>query len=175
MNYSEWEQSVPDVIKEDSLWTVEAYRLSLFLADVRWHDASRLSKDSRTRSLSDQLYRSVGSISANIEEGYSKQSSKDRARFYEYALGSARESRGWYYKSRHLLGEPVSTHRMEMATQVIRLLIKMVPDQRGYKIKEEQSEFLTNNFIEQEVPFDFTAHDLLVTPITPYGSIVTDS
>ena len=175
MNYSEWEQSVPDFIKDDSLWTVEAYRLSLFLADVSWRDATKLSTDSRTRSLSDQLYRSVGSISAKIEEGYSKQSSKDRARFYEYALGSARESRGWYYKGRHIIGESVNTHRLELTTQIIRLLIKMAPDQRGYKIKEEQSEYLTNNFIEQEVPFDFTAHESLVTPITPHGSIVTDS
>ena len=175
MKFAEWEERVPKSIREDSLWTVEAYRRSLFLADVGWHDATKLSKDSRTRSLSDQLYRSVGSISANIEEGYSKQSAKDRARFYEYAPGSARESRGWYYKSRHLLGEPVSTHRMEMATQVIRLLIKMVPDQRGCKIKEEPSEYLTNHFIEQEVPFDFTAHESLIAPITTHGSIVTDS
>ncbi len=26
------------------------------------------------------------------------QSGKDRARFYEYSLGSAREGRGWYYR-----------------------------------------------------------------------------
>lgn len=152
MNYSEWEKSIPSVIREDSLWTVEAYRLSLFLADVSWHDATKLSKDSRTRSLSDQLYRSVGSMSANIEEGYSKQSSKDRARFYEYALGSARESRGWYYKARHILGDSVGGHRLEIITQIIRLLIKMVPDQRGYKIKEDSSGYLVKNHLLEEVP-----------------------
>lgn len=152
MNYSEWEQNAPNVIKNDSLWTVEAYRLSLFLADISWHDATCLFKDSRTRSLSDQLYRSVGSISANIEEGYSKQSSKDRARFYEYALGSARESRGWYYKGRHLLGESVNTHRLELTTQIIRLLIKMVPDQRGYKIRENSLVYETKNVTNADVP-----------------------
>ena len=151
MNYAEWEESVPSVIREDSLWTVEAYRLSLFLADVSWKDAKKLSKDNCTRSLSDQLYRSVGSISANIEEGYSKQSSKDRARFYEYALGSARESRGWFYKGRHVLREEVCNHRMEITTQVIRLLIKRVPDQRGYKIKEYRPEYMTRD-IQEEVP-----------------------
>ena len=67
MNYAEWEDGVPSVIREDSLWTVEAYRLSLFLADISWHDVTKLSKDKRTYSLSDQLYRSVGSMSANIE------------------------------------------------------------------------------------------------------------
>ena len=86
MNYAEWEASVPSVIRDDSLWTLESYRLSLFLADISWKDAKNMASKHITRSLSDQLYRSVGSISANIEEGYSKQSSKDRARFYEYAL-----------------------------------------------------------------------------------------
>jgi len=51
------------------------------------------------------LYRAVGSIKANIAEGYSHRSGKDQARFYEYSLGSARESRGWYYDARHILGE----------------------------------------------------------------------
>ena len=153
MNYAEWEENVPSVIRDDSLWTVEAYRLSLFLADISWKDAKKLSGDNCTRSLSDQLYRSVGSMSANIEEGYSKYSSKDRARFYEYALGSARESRGWYYKGRHVLGEAIAEHRMELTTQIIRLLIKMVPDQRGYKIKEDSPEYGTKDIFQSEVPF----------------------
>ncbi len=124
MNYSKWEESVPRVIRDDSLWTVQAYRLSLFLADISWKDAKKLSGDNCTRSLSDQLYRSVGSMSANIEEGYSKHRSKDRARFYEYALSSARESRGWFYKGRHLLGEKATEHHMELTTQIIKLLKK---------------------------------------------------
>ena len=88
-------------------------------------------QDKRTLDLSDQLYRAAGSISANIAEGYSKSTGKDRARFYEYALGSARESRDWYYKARHVLGEKVVTqHRSEFLTEIIRLLITMVPQQR---------------------------------------------
>ena len=152
MNYTEWEESIPNVIREDSLWTAEAHRLSLFLADISWRDAKKLSSDYCTRSLSDQLYRSVGSMSANIEEGYSKQSSKDRARFYEYALGSARESRGWFYKGRHVLGDNVAEHRMDLTTQIIKLLIKMVPDQRGYKISEETPEYRVDTCL-QEIPF----------------------
>lgn len=152
MNYAEWAKTVPSVIREDSLWTVEAYRLSLFLADISWKDAKKLSADHCSRSLSDQFYRSVGSMSANIEEGYSKHSSKDRARFYEYALGSARESRGWFYKGRHVLGEDVAEHRMELTTQIVKLLIKMVPDQRGYKIKEDIAEYKVDTS-HQEIPF----------------------
>ncbi len=48
----------------------------------------------------DSLWKmTVGSIRANIAEGYSRGTGKDRARFYEYALGSARESRDWYFIS----------------------------------------------------------------------------
>ena len=93
MRFAEWTQTVPESIKHDSLWKMKAYRYALFAADIAWPDVSKLYADLRTKSLSDQLYRSAGSVSANIAEGYSRSSSKDRARFYEYALGSAREAR----------------------------------------------------------------------------------
>ena len=97
MTYEEWATTVPPEITGDTVWRVEAYRLSLFAAEIGWNDVTVLSKDRRTWGVSDQLYRSLGSMSANLEEGYSRGTGKDRARFYEYALGSARESRGWYY------------------------------------------------------------------------------
>jgi hypothetical protein len=45
-------------------------------------------------------------------------------------LGSARESRDWYYKARHILGEKATHHRLNFMTQIIRLLTTMVPQQR---------------------------------------------
>ena len=96
MTYDEWQATVSDEIKDDSLWTVTAYRLALFMSDLGWRDTAKLVKNRRLRGLSDQLYRALGSVSANLAEGYSRGSGKDRARFYEYALGSARESRDWY-------------------------------------------------------------------------------
>ena len=132
MTFEEWEATVPQTVTGDTLWEVKAYRLALFACDISWVDVTKLSKDQRTRSLADQLYRALGSIGANIAEGYSRGTGKDRARFYEYALGSARESRDWYYKARHLLDEAVVTHRLSLLTQVIRLLSKMVPNQRKY-------------------------------------------
>ena len=143
MNYEEWSKSVPAEITGDSLWKMEAYRLALFLADLGWHDATKLMHDKRTIGLSDQLYRALGSIAANISEGYSRGSGKDRARFYEYGLGSARESRGWFYKGRHILGESVAEHRIRLVTHIIRLLIAMVPDQRGSVLHEESPPYRT--------------------------------
>jgi four helix bundle protein len=137
MNYQEWEEAVPEAIRADSLWKMTAYRMALFLADLGWHDVTRLTQDRRTLGLSDQLYRALGSISANLAEGYSRGTGKDRARFYEYALGSARESRDWYFKARHILGETVVTHRWQQLTEVIRLLLTMVPHQRGRNLREE--------------------------------------
>ena len=132
MNFETWAKTVPAEITGDSLWKMEAYRLGLFAADLGWHDVTKLTKDRRTLDLAGQLYRALGSIEANISEGYSRGSGRDRARFYEYALGSARESRGWYYKGRHVLGEAVATHRLRLLTQIVRLLLAMVLNQRAY-------------------------------------------
>ena len=79
MKYEEWEREVPKALADDSLWRVQAYRLALFAADVGWNDLAKLVKDRRTVALSDQLYRSLGSISANVAEGYSRGSSRDQA------------------------------------------------------------------------------------------------
>jgi four helix bundle protein len=132
MSFDEWLKSVPGEITGDSLWKMEAYRLALFAADVGWCDVTKLTGDKRTLDLAGQLYRALGSIEANISEGYSRGSGRDRARFYEYALGSARESRGWYYKGRYVLVGSVTEHRLKLLTQMVRLLLAMVPDQRTY-------------------------------------------
>lgn len=160
MNFDSWVQTVPDEIKDDPLWKMRVYRLSLFAVDIGWRDVSKLSQDKRTLRLSDQLYRALGSISANIAEGYSRSSAKDRFRFYEYALGSARESRDWYYKARHLLGEPVMTHRIQYLTQIIRLLLTILPRKNQTIFREQaptytsKSEPTTNlNDLLDTVPF----------------------
>ena len=157
MNFSDWQDQVPSSIREDTLWDVEAYRLSLFASDVCWQDIRKLHDASHTQSLADQLYRAVGSISSNIAEGYSRGTGKDRARFYEYALGSARESRDWYYKSRFVIGEEVVAHRLDFMTQIIRLLLVMVPDQRGGEIREPDSQYRASEYSEtellEEIPF----------------------
>jgi four helix bundle protein len=140
-SYKEWEESVPEVIRVDSLWKMAAYRQALFLGDLAWHDITKLNQNKYVWELCNQLYRSVGSISANIAEGYSRGSGKNRARFYEYSLGSARESRDWYFKSRHLLDDEVFTHRLNLITEIIRLLLTMIPHQRQKTISEPTSDY----------------------------------
>jgi len=129
-SFEDWEQYVPPEIRNDALWKMKVYRLALFASDIGWFDIGKLIKDHRTRDIAGQLYRSLGSECANIEEGYPKASHRDRSRFYEYALGSARESRGWYYRSRFILSERVIAHRIQLQTEIIRLLLSIVPRER---------------------------------------------
>ena len=100
MNFEEWQNDISKSIKTDSLWKMSVYRYALFLGDLGWYDVTKLQQDRRTLRISDQMYRALGSISANVAEGYSRGSNKERAHFYEYSLGSARESRDWYHKGR---------------------------------------------------------------------------
>lgn len=144
MDYIEWEKTVPNSMKIDSVWKVSAYRYAMFLSDLCWKDISLLMKDKRTISLSDQLYRAVSSIGANIAEGYSRSTGKDRALFYQYSLGSAREARDWYYKGRFVLGEEIFEQRVQVISEIVRLLVTMIPQQRGYLVREEQLPYETD-------------------------------
>jgi len=121
-----------------------------------WRGAIRASwlRPQVCTSLSDQLYRAVGSVGANLAEGYSRGTGKDRARFYEYALGSARESRDWCFKARHILGDEVFQHRLELLTRIIQLLLKMIPQQRGRVLREAAASYeIGTDVLEGKVPF----------------------
>jgi four helix bundle protein len=142
MKYEEWEKMVPNEIRNDSLWKMKAYKVSLYASELGWFDAKKICEN-HFFQVSDQLLRSVGSVSANLAEGYSRSTGKDRARFYEYALGSARECRDWYFKAKHILGIEIVNHRIILITEIIKLLLTIVPQQRGYVLRENQEEYIT--------------------------------
>jgi four helix bundle protein len=152
MKYEEWEKLVPNELRNDSLWKMKAYKLSLYAADLGWVDAKKIS-DSHFFQVADQLLRSIGSISANLAEGYSRNTGKDRARFYEYALGSAREGRDWYFKARYILGNVIVNHRIILITEIIKLLLTIVPQQRGYVLRESPGDYVTSEDFLTNVPF----------------------
>lgn len=131
--------TVPRELTDDPLWQMEVYRLAACVGDLAWQDVGVLVRDQHTVSLSDQLLRAVGSIGANVVEGCRCQSGRDQARFYEYALGSTHESRGWYYLARHKWSQEVVAHRLGFLTQIICQLLANIPAQRGYKLSEEEA------------------------------------
>jgi four helix bundle protein len=157
MKYADWVDGVMAEIKNDPIWKMEAYRLALFADDIGWQDVLAISKEKLMWSVADQLHRSLGSISANLTEGYSRSRGLDRARFIEISLGSARESRDWYYKSRHVLSPEVISHRMGLTTHIIGTLTPMISHQRKNAIREEQSSYLASSqpstfSLDSEIP-----------------------
>jgi four helix bundle protein len=151
ITYQEWEETAPEVFKKDSLWQMKAHKYALFLGHLAWYDVTKLVNDGRTRKLADQLYDSVGSVPANLSEGYSRGTGRDRARFYEYSLGSARESMDRYYSGRHVIGETIVEHRYLVLNEIIRLLLVMVPQQRGRALREDPVPYQTSAAFE-EIP-----------------------
>jgi four helix bundle protein len=151
MKYRKWIKEVPSEITDDPLWNMIVYRYALFLSDVAWKDVNNLSTNKLLISTCDQLLRSAGSVSANTSEGYSRKSRRDQARFYEYALGSARECRGWYFKIRHNLKNNILDSRLKLITEIIKMLLYIVPKQRGQKIQEEAVNYLVNENPKSEI------------------------
>jgi four helix bundle protein len=129
--YEEWVIQVPNSIKNDSLWEFVTYRYALFLADLAWFDTEKVITDSRGKGIAWQLIDSAGSVAANIEEGYGRGFGKDYSRFLRISIGSARETRGWYYRSRHLLDSQVLEHRLNLIDQIIASLVIVAKQQRN--------------------------------------------
>ena len=129
-------KSVPNDLKQDSLWQFNIYPKTVFLYDLLWEDCDRLMKDARGKAISEQIIRSGGPISANIEEGFGRGFGAKFAYFLRIALGSARETRGWYYRARRLLSPGVLQHRTQLLNEIIAALVKASAYQkRTYKKK----------------------------------------
>ena len=156
MNYAQWLVDVPSEITNDPIWKLEVYRLGLFAGDIGLQDALYLMKHPLMLSVADQLHRAIDSISVNLTEGYSRSKGPDRARFIETSLGSARESREWYYKSRHVFKSEVLKHRMGLTTRIVSMLTPMIPLQRKHALRVDHSEYnvIPSVFsLDSEIPF----------------------
>lgn len=151
MNFQEWEQGVSEVVRSDALWKMRVYRLALFLQEVCWHDCAQLQNQAVMAAVAAQLYRAIGSIGANVAEGYSRNSGKDRARMYEYALGSARESRHWYMSAKFVLSPQVLQHRLDVLSEVIRLLLTIIPAQIGHNLHESATEYTVSKASDPQI------------------------
>jgi four helix bundle protein len=142
--YDRWLSRVPADITTDSLWRMTAYRHALWAMSRAQADVPLLVRCRETKPLVDQLLRAVGAISANLEEGYGRSGGKDRAHFFEYALSTARESRGWYYKCARALPAELLGARLAILTQIVRILTAVVPRERnskaGWRTKREYPE-----------------------------------
>ena len=122
--FAEWVASADDSRTGDPLWSVQAYRLGLYAVECHIADRRTTTALANAPAL-DQVTRAIGSVAANIAEGYSRSSITDRNRFYSYALGSAREAIAWYDTLRIELGD-IAAERQSTLIQVRRLLLTIL-------------------------------------------------
>ena len=122
----------------DRLDEVVFYKMSLQLWSDCWADTEILSKDFRGKEISKQLIRAVGSISANIEEGYGRGYGKEYPHFLRISRGSARESKGWYLRSKYLLSTDILNKRIETLEAIIKMLTKSLETLHQKEQKEKE-------------------------------------
>ena len=129
--FATFEKVPPSELFGDPIWRLPAYRIALFLSDLLPDDTSLLWKTACQRHVIDQLSRAVDSIRSNISEGYSKYSGRERARYYDSALCSAREARDWYRRVIPWLGQDAALERGALLTRVIKILLVAIPQERS--------------------------------------------
>ena len=132
--FAEWEATVPESIRNDTIWKCPAYRYGLWIHDLAEKDIAPLLRDPDTRETADQLVRAADSISSNFAEGYGKTTGPDRAKYYDISSGSTRECQDWYYKLRKHLTTDVVEHRLGVLSRLTRILNAIIPRERADRI-----------------------------------------
>lgn len=122
---SEWEPTMTADETADPIWQLKCYRVARCLVDQTAHDVVTLSPAVDPKTVG-QLACAVGSIGANLAEGYSRRSAADRSRFYGYALGSTREAALWYRTVAPFLDTVSLGVRMAFLAQERMLLMRML-------------------------------------------------
>ncbi len=133
-SFEEWLEAVVSSDKSDPLWRMSAYRFSIYALEWGWTDLRALQPFRTMHAVGDQLYRALGSVAANIAEGYSRSSGPDRARLFEYALGFAREARVWYRAAAPVLTWSVARQRIETLNRISRILLSAIPTERQRRV-----------------------------------------
>lgn len=78
--------------------------------------------------ITDQIIRSVGSISANVAEGLGRGGQREFRYHLGVAKGSATESQDWYYKVGRLnyLPEDIVKERINILVEIIKMLNSLI-------------------------------------------------
>jgi four helix bundle protein len=132
LSFKEWEERAPKRLRDDPLWASAYYRLAMYLYDLVWLDCECLRKDFRGNAIVQQLVRSAGGVCAKLEEAYGRGvGTADYVRILRIALGEARETQGWYLRSRHILSPEIVESRLHIVAQIIVLLVRTISSHRN--------------------------------------------
>ena len=94
----------------------------LFLDVV--NDVEKFSKNAVSRVITDQIVRSVSSVSSNIAEGFNSMTTRQYLSFLDIARRSSAESENWFYKLRDIgyLQEEIAGTRINECTEINRMI-----------------------------------------------------
>ena len=130
MDPETWVGTAPTALRESPLWKVRVYQIGTLIARLAAQDAAALEAHPRFTDTVSQLVKSAGSISATVAEGYSRQSRRERIKYYEYGLGSAREATTWYSNAGDALPLDAIDQRLTLLSRACQLLLKMIQNER---------------------------------------------
>ena len=91
-------------------------------------DMAQLPRSTVSRVLTDQIVRSIGSISANISEGFLARSTKEYIHYLDIARRTTGESENWFYKLRdaRLIDTKTAELRIQTCVEVSKMLQRMI-------------------------------------------------
>lgn len=118
-----WEACAPASLQDDPIWRFHAYRVALYMMDLASSDVCSLQARRCSTHKVNQLERAMGSIAANVCEGFGRSKPADRSRYFGIALGSLRESLSWYRAVSSDLPQGVVDLRLDQLSELRRILI----------------------------------------------------
>ena len=91
-------------------------------------DAEKFPNTEVARIISNQVLRSVSSVSANIAEGYGRRKGKEYEHYLYISRGSANESIDWYEKLKRLnyISEEAFAQREAICVEIRAMLTSMI-------------------------------------------------
>jgi len=109
-------------VRSDPLWGREVYRLALYVADLAWDDARRITAARASAAAADRLCGALGALGGAIATAERRLTAAERARHYADALGLVRDSRDSYRRARPVLGAALVSHRVRVLASIARRL-----------------------------------------------------
>ncbi len=107
---------------------LKVYQLALKCFQEAVTDIEKFPKNFVAKIISDQLIRSISSISANIAEGYGRKRGKEYIHFLYISRGSTAESIDWYEKLKMLgyVTEEEYASQVDTLEHIRAILSKMI-------------------------------------------------
>lgn len=98
----------------------------LFLDALK--DVEKLPKSIAGRVVTGQLIRALGSICANIAEGFNSRTTRLYVNYLDIARNSSSEAENWYYKIRDAkwLNEEMANQRIKTCIEIQKMLQRMI-------------------------------------------------